>query len=276
MSSLIRANGRIRSRAKPHVIIFSGYGLNTEDETKFAFENVGATTDIVHLNDVIERPAILEGAQIIVFGGGFAYGDDTGAGKAYGRRVRHQLGDALEKFLARDALLAGICNGFQIITNAGILPGALIANDPPESRAGNARYTCRWVDLEVAGESPWLRGILKFSVPIAHGEGKYYAPSKTLAELKKNNAIALKYTTGELCRHFDLPANPNGSLDDIAGVLGYGGRVIGMMPHPERAVSFFQLPHWTYLREQYLRAGKKLPTDGPGLQLFKNAVDYFV
>jgi phosphoribosylformylglycinamidine synthase len=253
---------------KPHVIIFSGYGLNTEDETKAAFESVGATADIVHINALIEKPSLLDKAQIAVFPGGFSYGDDTGSGKAYGNRVKQHLGKALEKFLARDTLLIGICNGFQILTSAGILPGALIAND-------NARYTCRWVDLEVKSESPWLKGITRLSVPIAHGEGKYYAPPETLALLSKVGGVALKYVKGEVCKHFDLPENPNGSMENIAGITGYNGRVLGLMPHPERAVRFTQLPHWTCLRESYLRNGIEMPVQGPGVAIFKNAVQYF-
>lgn len=263
---------------KPHVIIFSGYGLNTEDETKAAFESVGATADIIHLNDIIGRPAVLKKAQILVFGGGFSYGDHTGAGKAYGNRVREHLGKEIEKFLARDTLMIGICNGFQIITSAGFLPGALVANDPPPQdgvRAGIARYNARWVDLKVQNDSPWFKGISRFSVPIAHGEGKYFASSETLATLKQSGAIALTYVEGETAKHFDMPANPNGSLENIAGITGYDGRVLGLMPHPERAVRFTQLPHWTLLRESYVREGKPLPTEGPGLQLFRNAVQYF-
>ncbi len=254
---------------KPHVIIFSGYGLNTEDETKTAFEIAGATADLIHINDIIAKPSMLDKVEIIVFPGGFSYGDDTGSGKAYGNRLKQHLGGALEKFLARNTLMIGICNGFQIITSAGILPGALITND-------SARYSCRWVDLEVTGASPWLKGIKTMSVPIAHGEGKYHAPSSVLTLLSKASNIALKYVDGETCWHFDLPANPNGSLENIAGITGYGGRVLGLMPHPERAVRFTQLPHWTYLKEEYVRNAKEMPTEGPGLQLFRNAVHYFV
>ena len=166
-------------KTKPHVIIFSGYGLNTEDETKAAFEPVGATADIIHLNDIIAKPSVLKKAQIAVFGGGFAYGDHTGAGKAYGNRVRNHLGKEIEKFLERDTLMLGVCNGFQILTAAGFLPGALIANDPPPQdgvRAGFSRYSARWVDLEVQNDSPWFKDIKTLSVPIAHGEGKYYLP----------------------------------------------------------------------------------------------------
>lgn len=255
-------------KLKPRVLIFSGYGLNTEDETKTAFEMAGAEVDIVHINDIIARPAILNQKQVIVFPGGFSYGDDTGSGKAYANRVKQHLGDALQKFLARDTLAIGICNGFQIITNAGILPGALIAND-------SARYICRWVDLKVEGNSPWLSGINTISVPIAHGEGKYFAPPEMLAKLQKDDAIALKYFGGETSKYMNLPENPNGSLEDIAGITGYNGRVLGLMPHPERAVRFTQPPHWTYLRESFVRQGKTLPQEGPGLQIFKNAVRYF-
>lgn len=254
---------------KPHVIIFSGYGLNTEDETKFAFESVGATADIVHLNDAIANPRVFDDAQIIVFSGGFAYGDHTGAGKAYGNRVREHLGEAIEAFLARDTLMIGICNGFQVVTSAGFLPGALIANETP-------RYLCRWVDLEVKNSSPWLKGIKSFSVPIAHGEGKYYAPESELGRLKAEGAVALKYCEGETACHLGLPANPNGSLENIAGVTAYHGRVLGLMPHPERATHFTHLPHWTYLREKWKREGKEMPTEGPGLQIFRNAVEYFI
>lgn len=255
-------------KTKPHVIIFSGYGLNTEDETKAAFESVGASAEIIHLNDIIAKPSVLKKAQILVFGGGFSYGDDTGAGKAYGNRVKHHLGKHIEEFLKRDTLLLGICNGFQIITSAGILPGALIANDVP-------RYSARWVDLEVTGNSPWLKGIKTLSLPIAHGEGKYYASPEMLSQLKKDGAVALKYVEGEISKHFGFPANPNGALQDIAGVTAKDGRVLGLMPHPERAVRFTQLPHWTLLREAYIREGKPLPEEAIGLQLFRNAVNYF-
>ncbi len=256
------------SMKKPYVIIFSGYGLNTEDETKAVFESVGATADIVHINDLIAKPSLLKKAQIVVMPGGFSYGDDTGSGKAYGNRLKQHLGEAIEEFLKRDTLMIGICNGFQIITNAGLVPGALLTND-------SGRYSCRWVDLEVTGESPWLKGIKTLSVPVAHGEGNYYAPPETIAQLKKDGAIALKYTEGETAKHFKTPANPNGALENIAGVTSHNGRVLGLMPHPERAVRFTQLPHWTWHKEEYVRNGKAIPTEGPGLQLFRNAVNYF-
>jgi phosphoribosylformylglycinamidine synthase I len=254
--------------SKPNAIIFSGYGLNCENETKAAFELAGGVADIMHINDLIARPSLLSRYKIAAFPGGFSYGDDTGSGKAYANRLKGHLAGALEKFLARNTLILGICNGFQILTSAGILSGALIAND-------SARYLCRWVDVEVHGESPWLSGIRSMSLPIAHGEGKFVASEQTLDALEHERAVVLTYVAGDIANHFDLPANPNGALRDIAGITGYNGRVLGLMPHPERALSFFHLPHWTYLKEQYLHDGVPMPNEGPGLQLFRNAVHYF-
>jgi phosphoribosylformylglycinamidine synthase subunit PurQ / glutaminase len=200
--------------------------------------------------------------------GGFSYGDDTGSGKAYASRMREHLEAHIKKFLERDTLAIGICNGFQILTSAGLLPGALIAND-------SGRFLCRWVDLKVDGSSPWLMGIESLSLPIAHGEGKYYADEATLAGLHEDGAIALRYERGPICEHFDLPGNPNGALENIAGVTAYGGRVLGMMPHPERAIRFTQLPHWTHKRERSVRDGAPIPEEGPGIAIFRNAVRYF-
>ncbi len=255
--------------SKPLVTIFSGYGLNCEDETKAAFERAGAEASIIHINDIIAQPSLLKKAQILAFPGGFSYGDDTGSGKAYANRVQQHLGDAIRSFLERDTLMIGICNGFQILSSAGLVPGALIAND-------SARFLCRWVDLKVeAGSSPWLYEIDSLSLPIAHGEGKYVADEKTLQRLRDDNAIALSYYRGPIADHFDLEGNPNGAVEDIAGVTSHNGRVLGLMPHPERAVRFTQLPHWTYVKEQLHREGAPIPEEGPGIAIFRNAVRYF-
>lgn len=253
---------------KPKVIILSGYGLNCEDETKFAFELAGGNADIVHINDLVESPKKLKNYQILVVPGGFSYGDDTGSGKAYANKLRNHLEEYLQKFIQSDKLVIGICNGFQILTQARLLPGALTTNT-------SARYLDRWVDLGVKNQSPWLKNIKSLTIPIAHGEGNYYADKQTLNALQKSNSIALKYINGEACALQNLKPNPNGSLQNIAGVTAYNGRVLGLMPHPERAIFFTQLPHWTLLKEQLIRAGKQLPQFGPGLEIFKNAISYF-
>lgn len=252
----------------PKVIVLSGYGLNCEEETKFAFETAGAVADIVHINDLIANKQRLNKYQIMVFPGGFSYGDDTGSGKAYANKMKNHLSKELQEFVKEDKLVLGICNGFQILTNLGLLPGALTFND-------SARYLDRWVDIKIEGISPWLVDIKTLTIPIAHGEGKYYADAKTLKKLNSEKAVAARYYKGEMCKYQDLPANPNGAIEDIAGILGYNGRVLGMMPHPERSMFFHQLPNWPYLKEKYRREKKATPTEGPGLQIFKNAVNYF-
>lgn len=253
---------------KPKALIFSGYGLNCEEETKVALEIAGAPADIVHIEDVVKNPKILSKYQIAIFPGGFSYGDDTGSGKAYGARVKHHLAGELQKFLSRDTLMAGICNGFQILTASGILPGALIAND-------SARFICRWVDLEVKGDSPWLTGLTTLSLPIAHGEGKYFDTEENLDALEKAGGVALTYVAGEMSLTQGLPGNPNGALRNIAGVTAYEGRVFGLMPHPERGAYFDQRPDWTVLRERFEKEGQKTPEYAEGIDIFRNAVKYF-
>lgn len=253
---------------KPKVLIFSGYGLNCEEETKYAFELAGGAADIVHINDLIAGLKKIKDYQILAFPGGFSYGDDTGSGKAYANKVRNHLWADVADFVSKDKLVIGICNGFQILTDLGLLQGALTFND-------SARYLNRWIDLKIEGSSPWLRGIKTISLPIAHGEGKFYADKKMFKELKDAKNIAARYVKGDICKYQDLPANPNGSLEDIAGITAHDGRVLGMMPHPERALFTTQLPQFTYLKEKSRRENKPLPEYGPALQIFKNAIEFF-
>jgi phosphoribosylformylglycinamidine synthase len=245
----------------------SGYGLNCEEETKFAFDRAGGAADIVHINDLIKNPKMLAKYKILAFPGGFAYGDDTGSGKAYANKFKNHLGKELEKFLKRNTLIIGICNGFQIITNLGIVPGGLTFNK-------GGKYLDRWVDLEAVGESPWLRGIKKISIPIAHGEGRYII-GEGYERLIQEKAVAFKYTKGRICKFQNLEKNPNGSEHDIAGVLGYRGRVLGMMPHPERGMFFRQRPDYYKEKELRTREGKILPEEADGFQIFKNGIKYF-
>ncbi|KKQ25291.1 MAG: Phosphoribosylformylglycinamidine synthase 1 [Parcubacteria group bacterium GW2011_GWB1_37_13] len=147
------------------------------------------------------------------------------------------------------------------MTNLEILPGALTYN-----KKGN--YIDRWVDLGAKSNSPWLKNIKKMSLPIAHGEGYYVISKKEYEKIKKNKQIAFTYTKGEICKFQNLEKNPNGSDFCIAGVLAYNGRVLGIMPHPERAIFTHQNPMWFLNKE-------KMRKEGEGLQIFRNAVNYF-
>jgi len=264
--------------AQPNVLALTGYGINCDEETKFAFEKSDAKAEIVHINDLIEGHRKLSDYQILAFPGGFSYGDDTGSGNALANRVRNHLWDEVQEFIEGDHLAIGICNGFQVMVNLGILPAvdgnygdrqvALVHNE-------SARYLDRWVDLEFKGKSPWVQGVDKISVPIAHGEGKFYADADVLKTLNDKGLVAARYISGDMCEYQGLKANPNGSLEDIAGITDESGRLIGMMPHPERAVNFTHFPNWTLLKEQYKREGKEIPSKGDGLKIFKNGVKYF-
>ncbi|OGG26827.1 phosphoribosylformylglycinamidine synthase I [Candidatus Gottesmanbacteria bacterium RIFCSPLOWO2_01_FULL_39_12b] len=264
---------------KPKALVFSGYGLNCEEETKYGFELAGGTADIIHINDLIGGRVKLSDYQILAVPGGFSYGDDTGSGNAYANKLRNHLWQDFLRFIKQDKLIIGICNGFQILVNLGLLPAlnkdygrrtvALMPND-------SARYTVRFVDLKVENnKSPWVKGIDTLSIPIAHGEGKFYADKEILRELNKKKLVAFRYFNGQACKYQNFEANPNGSLEDIAGVTDETGRILGLMPHPERALFFTQMPNWPLLANQYRRLGKKIPQEAPGLKIFRNAVNYF-
>jgi phosphoribosylformylglycinamidine synthase len=263
---------------KPKALVLTGYGINCEEETKFAFETAGAKAEISHINDLIDGTFKLENFQILAIPGGFSYGDDTGSGNGFANKIKNNLWEELDKFIKQDKLVIGICNGFQILVNLGLLPAVdkkygekqvnLLHND-------SARYTVRWVDLEIKNKTPWFLGIEKISLPIAHGEGKFYAPDDIMKKIKEKNLIGATYIKGEICNWQDLRANPNGSLFDIAAITDETGKILGMMPHPERAIFFNQLPNWPYLKEKYKRENKKIPEFGPGLKVFQNAVSYF-
>ncbi len=307
----------------PKVIILSGYGLNCEEETAAAFElalrlanaGSGSTTgnaDIVHINDLIASPKKLSRYQILAIPGGFSYGDDLGSGKAYANKLRNHLQKYLTDFTSKDKLVIGICNGFQILTNLGLLPGTLTFND-------NNRYTDRWVDVRIPllskeglGEaSPWLKEIKHLSLPIAHGEGKFVADKAIIAGLKRNlgfessarqNArmsggvsnlrretpqhfkeaidqitgfVGGVYYKGDICKYQNLIPNPNGSTLNIAMLTSANGRILGTMPHPERAIFFTQTPSWPLEKEKLMRNGKPLPKHTQALQIFINAINYF-
>lgn len=260
-------------------LILSGYGFNTENETKFCFEHAGASADIVHVNDLISGDKKLDDYQILFISGGFSYGDHTGAGKGMANKILNNIKDDVLNFVQhRDTLTIGVCNGFQVLTALGLAPAlgeqygrrqcALLKND-------SNRYQCHWVNLKVASETClFTEGMETLYCPIAHGEGNFYAEEDVLNQLEAHDQIAFTYT--ENPSDPLLPSNPNGSSRDIAGITDGSGRVMGMMPHPERAIWFHQRPDFGKLKEEYLRAGKELPEFGDGIKVFENMVRYFV
>ncbi|MBS0262554.1 MAG: phosphoribosylformylglycinamidine synthase subunit PurQ [Planctomycetes bacterium] len=253
---------------QPKVIVLRAPGTNCDIETAHAFEHCGATADRVHLYRVLEQPALLRDYQILCVPGGFSYGDDVGAGVIFGGQLRSQLAEALREFLVADKLVLGICNGFQVLLKAGILPGGAETWPPQAGQKpaatltwnDNGRYTARWVKLAARNSNcVFLKGIEEIELPIAHAEGKIVVRDESvLRGWGERRQIALTY---------DPTDNPNGSTADIAGLSDPTGRVLGLMPHPERNMYATQHPHWTR---------RPLESDeGAGMTLFRNAVQYF-
>ena len=270
---------------KPRALVLTGYGINCDEETKFAFDKAGASAEIVHINDLIDKHKKLSEYKILAFPGGFSYGDDTGSGNALANKIRNNLWEELMEFVGDDRLVIGICNGFQVLVNIGLLPAidgkygersvALIHNN-------TARYGCRWVDIRVKTDRcVFTKGIDVLHLPVAHGEGKFHADNDILSKLNDRSMVAFRYimpgkslAANSLAKG-EFPFNPNGSLEDIAGICNETGRIFGMMPHPERAIHFTQLDNWTYLKELKRRKGIDMHPEKDNLKLFKNAVDYF-
>jgi len=265
---------------KPKVLVLSGYGINCEKETKFAFEHVGAEAEIVHINDLISKEKNLEDFHILAFPGGFSYGDDTGSGNALANKIRLNLWDELKKFIDSGKLVIGICNGFQALTNLGLLP-ALNKNYGDRKAAltfnNSTRYECRWIDLKQnSNKCIFTKNISSLRCPVAHGEGKFFVDFETLEELKKNDQIVFSYTkpNGENANG-EFPHNPNGALEDIAAICDETGRVLGMMPHPERAIFMGNFPDFQLLKEKTKREEKEIPEYyEPAVTIFQNAVNY--
>jgi phosphoribosylformylglycinamidine synthase len=254
--------------ATPRVLILRAPGANCDAEAQFAFERAGAFAERVHINRLREQPALLQRYQVLAIPGGFTYGDDVAAGKILANQLSSFLGDALRRFRDADKLVLGICNGFQALLKAGLLVPP-DEDGPIATLAQNAggRFQDRWVYLQAApGKCPFLTGVERLHVPVAHGEGRFVCREQWLLEgLQQAGQVVLRYVDAR-GKPGPYPVNPNGSQGDVAGLCDASGRVLGLMPHPERHVLPTQHPRWT-------REG--LAPEGDGLALFRNAVRYF-
>jgi len=267
-------------------LVLTGYGLNCDYETDFSLKSAGADSHRVHINELIsgKKDGVeirLGDYQILVFGGGFSWADDHGAGVLMASKLKHHLGEDIEEFIQNGNLIIGICNGFQTLVNLGLLPGfggqyrersvALTYND-----SGN--FIDTWVRLKVNSEAPsvFTKGLSDLELPVRHGEGKFYAPDETIEKLFENGQVVLQYAdeNGEEAAGI-WPLNPNGSLRDIAGICDPTGRVLGLMPHPEAFNHFTNHPDWTWKKQELARQGKgTVHEEGEGINIFRNAVNY--
>jgi phosphoribosylformylglycinamidine synthase len=268
----------VPERIPEKALILSGYGINSEMETQAALARAGMDADIVHINDLIAGDRSLADYRLLVFPGGFSYGDDTGAGNAYANRIRNNLWDELQEFMNGDNLVLGICNGFQILANLGLVPAfdKTYARDIALMPNRGGRLECRFVTLKPANENLWTKGIERMYCPVSHGEGNLSCSPETLKRIKQKKMVAFTYCREDMSpADGEYPYNPNGSVEDIAGITSANGRVLGLMPHPERAMECTNLYDWPLLREQARREGRTLPRESLNMQLFRNIVGYF-
>ncbi|MFQ5807583.1 MAG: phosphoribosylformylglycinamidine synthase subunit PurQ [Phycisphaerae bacterium] len=302
------------------VLILRAAGTNCDLETQHAWELAGARAERIHLRRLIEQPRMLDAYQIVTLPGGFSYGDDIAAGRIFAAQLRRHLLDQLRTFIEAGKLVLGICNGFQILVKAGLLPYPHEIEGEASSVGRRAVCTVtynepagfqdRWVRLR-AGDSPcvFTEPGRTYEMPIAHAEGRVvfadreslervidsgqnaisYVPAGTQAgtatDRKRGHSDSLAKQAGNgrpaggksECPLFlpsagkspagrEVPHNPNRSDADIAGLCDPTGRVVGLMPHPARFVTWPQHPCWT---------SQPARETGDGLALFQRAAAYF-
>jgi phosphoribosylformylglycinamidine synthase I len=255
--------------AKVKAIVLRAAGINCDMETEYALDLAGAEAQRVHINRVIENKALLDEFQIIVIPGGFSYGDDVAAGKILANQIMHHLYEPVRKFIEDGKLVLGICNGFQVLVKTGILPGGNSTERQDSVTITNndsGKFEDRWVYLAPQSkECIFIEPGKQIHLPVAHAEGKVVTKdAATLDELRSGGHIAFKYVDKD-GKEGDYPVNPNGSMDSVAGLTDTTGRVLGLMPHPERFVRPTQHPHWP-------RLGAGLKPDGT--TVFSRAVKY--
>jgi phosphoribosylformylglycinamidine synthase I len=252
------------------VIVMRVAGTNCDEETVQGFYLAGADVDLVHLTELKRGDALLEDYQILAIPGGFSYGDDVSAGILWANQMRYQVHSQLKRFIDEGKPVLGVCNGFQVLVRAGLLPAF---EEPLKKQEATLAFNdCgifqdRWIHLknENRGKCIFTKGIQQqITLPIAHAEGKFVADDRALAKLEENDQIVFKYVDAS-GNYSGFPWNPNGSVRNIAGICNPHGNVFGLMPHPERYVSRYMHPLWTR---------QNVPEEGDGLAIFRNAVEY--
>ena len=268
-----RATRTAARKTKPiRIVVLRATGTNCDQETGYAFERFGAQIRHLHGNALLDNPKELSRAHGLVIPGGFSYGDDLGAGTVLGTAMRTRLLDPIRRLVDRGGIVLGICNGFQVLVKTGLLPGYDETGDGEPDRtvalASNMqnRYEDRWITLKaVTGNSVFLRHGDTIHCPVAHAEGRLVCSEHVLDRMSAADQIALRYVAPDGSTPAPFPHNPNGSLDDIAGITDPTGRILGLMPHPERNQFPWQDPRF--------HRGTA-PRKPEGLKPFENAMKH--
>ena len=261
---------------KPKVLILKTDGINCDEETAFAFNLAGGNSKIIHINDLRNKKDNFDNYQILAIPGGFSYGDDVVSGKILALELASFFSEELKKFIARkNTLIIGICNGFQVLVRTGLLPfGELGTMSATLTNNDSGKFACRWINLRIEPKSKCVflnnRTMKQFnnrvSYQIAHGEGKFFAPQDIIEKIEKQNLAVFRYADSSGNPTQQYPENPNGALNAIAGICDPSGRILGLMPHPERFILKEQHPNW-----------RRMPNLKPqGLPIFKNMISYVI
>jgi len=254
--------------ARARALVLRAAGTNCDNETVFAFQRAGAHARKCHINELVASRVLLSEFNILAIPGGFSYWDDIAAGRVLANELRAYLLDDIQALVERGGLVVGICNGFQVLVKMGLLPGLDSSRRQQATLATNDsnRFEDRWVHLAAyGGRTPFVTEDGLLEMPVAHGEGKFVtADSDVLDQVEGRRLVVFRYANPDGSSP-GYPANPNGSTNHIAGICDPSGRILGLMPHPERHVLGTQHPRWT-------REGLKY--EGDGLAIFKNAVRY--
>jgi len=254
--------------ATPRVLVLRAPGINCERETLDAFQRAGAAPEYVHIKSLAQEPRQLDRFQILVVPGGFAYGDDIAAGRVLANEMRRKLGGRLTRFVDNGGLALGICNGFQILVKLGLLPrigGGDLRQEVTLTQNLSNHYECRWTTLKtVPNRCLFLEPGLTLRFPAAHAEGYLMTRDEAQSTLLREEGYqAFVYVDEEGQATTDYPQNPNGSPHGVAGLTDVTGRVLGLMPHPDRAYLPHHMPGWR-------REG--LATHGDGMVIFEAMV----
>jgi len=255
---------------KPKVLVLKTDGTNCDSETAFAFNLAGGETKIVHVNDLRSKKESLKNYNILAMPGGFSYGDDVVSGKILAIELASFFSEELKKFIERkNTLIIGICNGFQVLVRTGLLPfGKLGKMSVTLTNNDSGHFECRWINLKIQQNNNcvFLKNLEGENVnyQVAHGEGKFLTDQQTLEKIEKQNLVAFRYVDSNGNPTQKYPDNPNGALNAIAGICDPTGRILGLMPHPERFVRIEQHPNW-----------RRTPNLKPqGLPIFENMIKY--
>lgn len=255
--------------AAPKVLVLRAPGINCERECFHAFEMAGGQPEWVHVKKLVEQPQLLDQFQILMVPGGFAYGDDIAAGRVLANQIKRKMGDQLLSFIDRGGLALGICNGFQALVKLGLLPrfgGGGLEQQVTVTHNLSNHYECRWVTLKSgANRCAFLEEGVTVRYPAAHAEGYIITKDDTQAQvLLDEGFVAFSYIDDAGNPTTTYPTNPNGSPNGIAGLTDVTGRVLGLMPHPDRAYLPHNMPGWT-------RDG--IAADGDGMAIFRRMVE---